>query len=922
MRKRWLVVLALLIVFNHELLAANKIKFVRIDLTGKSEKTIQSLGQMKLDITYQNRQQGFIEAIADERQLDEIRQLGLSSQSIIDDLEAFEQQLRTSDYFDPFHSYEEMVQEMQQLQNDHPDLAMMQSLGKSWEGRDIWAIKISDNVTTEEADEAEALFMANIHAREMITPEIIMYFMHWLIDNYNVDPRATYLVNHRQLWLIPTINPDGRVYVFTGSYSNTGWLSGPIAWRKNKRDNNNNNQFDPFYDGVDLNRNFGYMWGLGAGSSGSPSDDTYRGPYAFSEPESQAIKNFVAAHRFVISLSYHSYGRWWIFPWGYTNIEPDTPDHLQFVALAESCVAYNGYTPANGDDFSYLVSGDTDDWLYGDQSNRNKIFAFTPEVGSSAEGSFWPDTSLIPKLIDENMGPNIFMAFAAGEEPLIDHIPLKETEDPGPYPIFAWIKPPILLTTPVPLDPSTFTVFFNTTGIAPFDSVQLQPTGNPDEYFGEIPAFPGAEKIYYYLSAADRNGRTGWMPRGAPMATYAICIGADLVPPVISHTPITAQSIFARAILISARVTDNIGISQVKLLYRKNGEEVDSLEMVAATSANEFQATIIPENLKVGDYYEYKIVAIDNSRQKNQAQWPPTGFYRFDIKNSLLYDFELEASFAPTFEGDWEWGIPTTGPKSAHSGSRLWATNLEGNYTDVTESILETPPISLANRDSAKLTFWHWYQNEYSDNAFWDGGNVKISVDGGAFQLLYPEGGYDGIVDPYNGYLGNEPCFGGPATNGNFWHQEFFDLSPYSNHTITIRFHFGSDGAVTDYGWYIDDVEILFSGSTPVAEQQPPASKPLTFELKQNYPNPFNPGTEISYSLEKSCRVQLEIFNLAGQRIKRLVDATQPRGQHSVTWHGDDDQRNPVASGIYFYQLTLRGENVHQVLVKKMLKLM
>ncbi|HEX9970966.1 MAG TPA: M14 family metallopeptidase, partial [bacterium] len=360
-----------------------------------------------------------MEAIVDEKQFDGIQQLGFTSESIIEDLSAFEEQLRASNYFDPFHSYEETVQEMQQFQNDHPDIAKMQSLGKSWEDRDIWALKISDNVAVEEANEAEALFMANIHAREMITPEIIMFFMHWLIDNYNTDPRATYLVNNRQLWLIPTTNPDGRVYVFTGNYSGGSWQSGPIAWRKNKRDNNGNNQFDSYYDGVDLNRNFGYMWGLDSGSGSYPSDETYRGPESFSEPESQAIKNFVQSHRFVISLSYHSYGRWWIFPWGYTNFNPDTPDHAQFIALADSCIAYNGYTSANGDDFDYLVSGDTDDWLYGDQTTKNKIFAFTPEVGSSSQGAFWPDTSLIPQLIEENMGPNIFLAYAAGEEPII-----------------------------------------------------------------------------------------------------------------------------------------------------------------------------------------------------------------------------------------------------------------------------------------------------------------------------------------------------------------------------------------------------------------------------------------------------------------------------------------------------------------------
>ncbi len=922
MRKVLLPVYILAIFFySNSFSSENKIRFIKINLSAKNQEEIRKLYDLKLDIAYQNKYEDYVDAFVNTNQMARIQELGFESETIIPDMRAFGQKLRDSNYFDSFYSYEEIVLEIHQLESNYPDIVKVQSIGQSWEGRDIWAVKISDNVSLEESNEAEALFMANIHAREMITPEIIMYFMHWLIDNYNIDPRATYLANNRQIWLIPTINPDGRVYVFTGDNNNT-WSNGnPIAWRKNKRDNNNNNIFDYNYDGVDLNRNFGYMWGLDLGSSSDPWSEVYRGPYPFSEPESQAIKNFVEAHHFVTSLSYHSYGRWWIFPWGYTNINPDTPDHPQFVALAESCTVHNGYTPANGDDFSYLVSGDTDDWLHGEQITKNKIFAFTPEVGSPGEGYFWPDTSLILKLVEENLEPNIFMAFAAGEEPIIEHNPIRETESPDPYPIIAKIIPPIVLTSPVPLDESSYKLFYNTTGRAPFDSVFLLPTGNPDEYAAEISSIPLADTIHYYLSASDQNGRKGTMPRGAPMTTFAFRIGADWEPPKIHHTPFEYASIYADQIPIQALVTDNIGISIVKLLYRKNGSELDTLEMNPNLSLEMFQGIIVSENLMVGDTIEYKILAVDNSQNRNTTQLPETGYFSFYIKNCILYDFELDSIFTQTTEGDWQWGVPTSGPNSSHTGSKLWATNLSGNYSDLTESILETPEISLVDKDSAKLIFWHWYQNEFSEGKFWEGGNLKISVDDGPFQIIESESGYDGIADLYNTFIGNEPCFGGFNT-GNFWHQEIVNLNDFIYHNIKIRFHFGSDGTVNDLGWYIDNVEIEFEAVTGIESKELANPFPISsFELYQNYPNPFNPETRIQYRLAQAGEVTLEIFNLLGEKVTRLVNEKHVAGNYMILWQSKDESNNEVSCGVYLYRLIVKGKNYKKIFVKKMVKL-
>jgi len=769
--------------------------------------------------------------------------------------------------------------------------------------------------------------MANMHAREIITPEVILYFMHYLVDNYGTDGYVTHLINNRQIWLCPTFNPDGHEYVFSGESCQN--YNDPMLWRKNKRDNNENGQFDPNYDGVDLNRNFGYLWGLDdEGSSPNPSDATYRGSSAFSEPESQAIRDFVKSHNFKISLSFHSYGKWWIYPWGYTTINPDTPDHDTFVALADSCVAYNNYNPVNGDDFSYIVNGDTDDWLYGEQTEKNKIFAFTPEVGSSSEAvggcwGFYPDTSNIEKQILENQGPMLYLAYAAGEEPIVVHLPLMDQENQGPYQVVANILSPIVLTNDVALDESTIKLYYATNSSGPFESVQLAVTGNPNEFYGEIPDLGISGNIYYYISASDQNGVTGSSPRGAPIATHAFHVGEDSEAPVISHQPVTDGSTSSTAFIIKAHVTDNLGINAVKLFYRKNENPLDSLDMTSLSSVQHEYAGIIPvENVVTGDYYEYKIVARDISVNTNTTQMPESGFYRINIKNSILYDFELESTFSSETESDWQWGNPTSGPGSSHSGTNVWATNLSGNYSDLKESILETPEISLANKDSSKLTFWHWYANEYSQDSYWDGGNVKISVDGDTFQLIIPEGGYDGSIDNYNTFLGNEPCFGGPIGTGDFWQQEIFDLSEYTNHSVKFRFHFASDAYTNDLGWYIDDVEILFKDLTAVnLENQLISVTPVKYELSQNYPNPFNPTTEIKYRLAEAGKVNLEIFNTLGQQVKTLVDEHQVAGSYTIYWNGSDNFHRSSASGIYFYQLTITGPDFNKVLMKKMVKL-
>ncbi|MBN1464633.1 T9SS type A sorting domain-containing protein [candidate division KSB1 bacterium] len=497
---------------------------VRIDITGMSEQEIGQLAAMNIDITSIQRAQGRMDAILTGEQRRAVAARGIACQAIIPDMSAYAQRLRDENYFDHFHDNEQILQKLRAAADDHPHISALVDIGDSYlktigrGGHDIWALKISDEVDVEDSTEADVLYMANMHAREIITPEIILFFMDYLLDHYGSDPYVTHLVNHRELWLIPTFNPDGHEYVFTGdaTYRDYPGVTDPLWWRKNMRDNDADGQFNPLYDGVDLNRNFGFMWGADdAGSSGYFSDPTYRGAAPFSEPESQLIRELVLKHHFIISLCYHSYGNLWLYPWGYTFESAPEPDVTIFRALADSCVTFNKYK-AEPSATLYLVNGDTDDWLYGDQG----VWAFTAEVGDAAiDHYFFPDTNRILPLVLENLGPNLFMAYAAGEEPIVKHVATLDTiEQNGIFDITATIAHPIVLTDSVALDSSSFRIYYRQESDDHFTSTPLSFADSLHVFKGAIPAAGLSGLIYYYVEAQDSSGRRGTSPLAAPSA--------------------------------------------------------------------------------------------------------------------------------------------------------------------------------------------------------------------------------------------------------------------------------------------------------------------------------------------------------------------------------------------------------------------
>ncbi len=357
---------------------------------------IDELRRMHLDQVWQGKDN--IEIVTDKEELAELESLGFKTEIVHEDLTAFFKS--RFDKVSGFLSLAQIEQEMIFLQIMYPDIVGNRvSIGQTIEGRNIYALKVSDNPDIDE-DEPEILFTGCIHAREGITPLVLLNFIDHLGQNYGVDPEITDLVDNREIWMVLVVNPDGY------AYNDEETPGGGGMWRKNRRDNGDGSF------GVDLNRNFGHMWGYdNIGSSPIPEDETYRGTGPFSEFETQALRDFTIAHDFVITLYFHSYGNITLFPWSY-DVDLYTPDHHYFMAMGNSIREMNGYDPGPGW-FLYPTNGDSDDWNYGEQTLKDKCYGMTIEIGNYLD-NFWPATSRIDQLVQENLGPCLYLTWAAG----------------------------------------------------------------------------------------------------------------------------------------------------------------------------------------------------------------------------------------------------------------------------------------------------------------------------------------------------------------------------------------------------------------------------------------------------------------------------------------------------------------------------
>ena len=429
MIKKYFFLFILVFLFTQPLIAGKTEKFSQIRIFIPDRTVLDQVWRTGIDFEGSSGKiGGWMEFIAGLNEIAQLKNAGISYTIIVDDLsEKYAKSLAAAPNnafgfgygsMGGYLTYDEVIRQLDSMKLLFPQIITDKTfLGNSYEGRSIYGVKISTDPDNEDPSKPEVLYTALHHAREPEGMMSMMYYMWWLLENYTIDPEATYLVNHRRMWFIPIVNVDGYAY---NQSTNPG---GGGMWRKDR------SYSSPGVYGVDLNRNYGTydMWDSpNGGSSTSPNSETYRGLSPFSELETQTIDIHMRSHNFKTCLNYHTYGNYLIYPWGYLSAE--NGDSLIYRDWTYDMTFANHYT--NGTDqqtVNYSTRGGSDDYMFGDTS-KPITYAMTPEVGTSG---FWPTIPEIYPLAQQNLIQNKLLAYFAGAYPTIRHYEIDDTSGDG-----------------------------------------------------------------------------------------------------------------------------------------------------------------------------------------------------------------------------------------------------------------------------------------------------------------------------------------------------------------------------------------------------------------------------------------------------------------------------------------------------------
>ncbi|MBT8276031.1 MAG: T9SS type A sorting domain-containing protein [Bacteroidia bacterium] len=293
-----------------------------------------------------------------------------------------------------FYTFAEMEAKLDEMKTNYPNLVTTKSsIGTSIEGRPIWMVKISDNPDLDEPEPA-AYFDGVHHAREPLAMATTINYMFWLLENYETDPMVQFLVDNRELYFVPIVNPDGYVYNEETDPDGGG------LWRKNRNPNGGG-----LCIGVDLNRNYSFGYAANEScSSPNPCSGVYRGTAPFSEPESTAVKDFLALIQPNTAFSTHSTAGSYLMPYGFDTSPPDFEIYSEWASafLDDNDYPYGVTFQMLG----YTSCGTTRDYLHSEG-----IYGWTPEIDGDG---FWPPPSTIFELVDENLRALFYQSWISG----------------------------------------------------------------------------------------------------------------------------------------------------------------------------------------------------------------------------------------------------------------------------------------------------------------------------------------------------------------------------------------------------------------------------------------------------------------------------------------------------------------------------
>ncbi len=452
---------------------------------------------------------GKVDLRVSPEQLDELLAAGLDVTVNIDDVQPwvdanYERSLASGSFYDDYHPLDEVFAYMEGLAAAYPDLAKIEDIGQSLEGRPMRAIRITGPGDPD--SKPGFFFHGGQHAREWINVPVPMYIAEWLLTNYATNAHAKKLVDEVDWTILMVMNPDGYVYTWTDNR----------MWRKNRR-NNGNGTF-----GVDLNRNWGFGWG-GEGSSGNTSSETYRGPSPFSEPETQVCRDFVLAHPNVAAyMDFHSYQQLIMWPFGYTAEHCD--DHPEFADLGgrmrQALFDVHGRVYPEGPVYTtiYPASGTSVDWVYGGNQDDRYIMAYTTELrppNQQGGGFVLPPDQIVPTC-EENLPTILLMA----EQILVPSIRVDLTSE---TPEYATPNEPVAVDVDVLArrgQPSGDVSLFYRLGDGNFNEVEMASQGG-NAYSADIPGADCGETVSFYVRTTASDGTPFTNPPDAPNGLYS-----------------------------------------------------------------------------------------------------------------------------------------------------------------------------------------------------------------------------------------------------------------------------------------------------------------------------------------------------------------------------------------------------------------
>ncbi len=715
-----------------------------------------------------------------------------------------------------YRTVAETFADMNTMETNHPNLVTLVDIGDSWEktqnasqGHDMQVVKITnESITTPNKPILYA--MGSIHSREYPPAELVTRFAEHLLSEYGNDPDVTWLVDYHEIHLLLQGNPDGRI-ISEGE-------SSPFQ-RKNYNATHcaGGGGFGSM-QGVDMNRNFQFLWNQGTGSSGDACSPAYRGPLATSEPETTAINNYIQTlfpddrlddlvtaaplNKPGVYLDIHNVAELTLFPWGYSDSASQAPNHAQLQTLARKMSFFTGYRPEQSNASLGGADGASDDNAYGTLG----VAAYTIELGeggfysscNSFDNTIWPDN--LPALIYAAKAARMPYITASG--PDVINLPQQAIQVSAGQMIGV-------------SGTATDLQFNNSNGTEATQNITAVKAylGTPSWSNGAVAVNMTATDGSFDSTSEAFNGTLD--STGLSIGRYTIWFEATDAAGVtgVPHAVFVDVTDPANLATVTGVVTDahtNETIESASVSY--DGFTV----MTDASGVYNIQTAATTSDLSVSKmgYFSQNINAVEAVGGQvtihNVGLIPSceVELLNADIETFNNIDDAVAAGWTRvTGAGTNDWDV-ASGDNHTDGGSRAFVSTDVGIITDKS---LVTPEIVVI--DGTELVFWHKHDFE-SSNANYDGGVIEITTDNGGNWVdlgsNITQNGYNGSLDGgFSQPLGAVPAF--VDSLGTFTEVKV-NLSSYAGQNAKVRWRMGTDGSNGAGDWKLDDIRIFAPG--------------------------------------------------------------------------------------------------------------